>query len=249
VESPYDVLGIDPDADAEEVTRAYRLRVKETHPDQGGSAREFQRVRDAYEQLRDGVRAEAREGTLHGDTRATNGEAAAGGDCRDGAAGAADEAASATGESDDPDEPDEPEGTRVQYLNYEVLTDYGWDIDDEDLFEKAAAADLDRADYGRLLAGPRESLLEAAEDRGFAWPYACRGGACANCAVKVVDGDLETSVHDILSADLLERGYRLSCISGPTTDDLTVVFNIKHLPDLEELRLPADRFERAQAND
>ncbi|HET7325587.1 MAG TPA: ferredoxin, partial [Halococcus sp.] len=38
---------------------------------------------------------------------------------------------------------DEEEMSRVEYLNYRVLAERGWDIDDEDLFEKAANADLD----------------------------------------------------------------------------------------------------------
>ena len=41
-------LDVDPDADADEVKRAYRERVKETHPDQGGDEESFQRVREAY---------------------------------------------------------------------------------------------------------------------------------------------------------------------------------------------------------
>ncbi|MFW6449325.1 MAG: ferredoxin, partial [Halobacteriota archaeon] len=36
----------------------------------------------------------------------------------------------------------------VEYLNYEVLEDLGWDIEDDDLFEKAADEDLDDEDYG-----------------------------------------------------------------------------------------------------
>lgn len=46
-----EVLGVD--ADAEEIRRAYRRRVKETHPDLGGSEAAFRRVRRAYERLRE----------------------------------------------------------------------------------------------------------------------------------------------------------------------------------------------------
>ena len=31
----------------------------------------------------------------------------------------------------------------VEYLNYEVLDDHGWNMDDEDLFDEAADAGLD----------------------------------------------------------------------------------------------------------
>jgi hypothetical protein len=46
--SPYQVLGVDPDADRETVERRYRELVKEVHPDAGGSAEEFKRVKRAY---------------------------------------------------------------------------------------------------------------------------------------------------------------------------------------------------------
>ncbi|MFC6836684.1 J domain-containing protein [Halomarina ordinaria] len=49
----YRVLGVPPEADAETVRRAYRERVKETHPDAGGSPEAFRRVRWAYERVRE----------------------------------------------------------------------------------------------------------------------------------------------------------------------------------------------------
>lgn len=41
-------LGLAPDATAEEVRSAYRERVKQVHPDQGGDRESFKRVREAY---------------------------------------------------------------------------------------------------------------------------------------------------------------------------------------------------------
>jgi hypothetical protein len=48
------VLGVDADADPATVKRAYRERVKEAHPDQGGSEAELREVRQAKEVLTDG---------------------------------------------------------------------------------------------------------------------------------------------------------------------------------------------------
>ncbi|WP_255151266.1 ferredoxin Fer [Halorarius halobius] len=211
MDSPFDVLGVDADADAETIERAYRQRVKDAHPDHGGSVGEFRRVRRAYE-----------------------------------AAMAAEDAPDPVPESADdgvdiPEQEAEPE-THVEYLDYDVLADHGWSLADDDLFEKAAAADLDPADHGRLLVEPSESLLEAAENRGFDWPFACRGGACSNCAVAVYEGEMPMPKSHILPQELLEKGVRLSCISAPTSEEAKVVFNVKHLPALEELLLPAGRF-------
>ncbi|QGX94630.1 J domain-containing protein [Haloplanus rallus] len=41
-------LGLQPTADAEEVRAAYRRRVKDVHPDQGGDSESFRRLREAY---------------------------------------------------------------------------------------------------------------------------------------------------------------------------------------------------------
>ncbi|MFB6135388.1 MAG: ferredoxin Fer [Halobacteriaceae archaeon] len=214
MDSPYEVLGLDPDADEADVVRAYRRRVKEAHPDQGGSAAEFEAVKAAYERLSSGV----------------------------------DDAALDVPEEDEADETD-LEDAHVEYLNYEVLDDHGWELDDDDLFERAADADLDPADHGEFEVAPHESLLEAAESCGFAWPYACRGGACANCAVATRRGELSMPVGHVLPPEMLDRDIRLSCNGIPVTDELRVVYNVKHLPDLEDLRLPPHPFKLAHSDD
>lgn len=47
--SAYEVLGVDALAEHEELRRAYRLRLRETHPDTGGDAGEFVRVQRAWD--------------------------------------------------------------------------------------------------------------------------------------------------------------------------------------------------------
>ncbi|GAA0197364.1 hypothetical protein GCM10009000_008790 [Halobacterium noricense] len=54
----------------------------------------------------------------------------------------------------------------IGYLNYDVLDDQGWDMNDDDLFDKAAAADFDDEDYGSLDVNEGEYILEAAEAQG-----------------------------------------------------------------------------------
>ena len=56
-------------------------------------------------------------------------------------------------------------------------------------------------------------------------------------------------VSTVLTDEMKERGIRLSCIGQPVTDSLKVVFNIERLPGLAELRLPAEQFESARADD
>jgi len=217
VESPFEVLGITPDADDGEIVDAYRERVKEAHPDQGGSAAEFQAVKTAYERLQNGYEP-------------------------------GDPLPDETPEPE-PESPPEPDDPMVEFLNFEVLEDHGWALEDEDLFEKAAEADLRSADFGRFYVDPNDTLLEAAEKNGFAWPFACRGGACTNCAVAVVEGEMPSPASHILPPELTEKGIRLSCIAAPVSDDAKIVYNLKHLPEVSELLLPASRFEQASSTD
>ncbi|KAB1197813.1 MULTISPECIES: ferredoxin Fer [Haloferax] len=225
METPFDVLQIDSNADEAEVIEAYRRRVKEAHPDHGGSADEFQLVRSAYEELRTSYSLGTRDLDRVDDDEPSDDSDA------------------------DPNAESQPQGARVEYLNYDVLSDFPWELTDEDLFEKAAEAELDSEDYGTVVVEPRTCLLKAAEDDGHKWPYACRGGACANCAVAVVDGEMEMPANHILSPEMMEYGIRLSCISTPTTDDVKVVYNIEHLPGLDELRLPSQQARHMRSSD
>jgi len=215
--SPFDVLGVDEDADEATIERAYRDRVKEAHPDQGGTVEEFQLVRRAYRELEE---------------RDRNGEVEGGTDPAD------------MDLTDDEGEADAVRPVRVEFLDYEALDDYGWSLDDDDLFRKASHADLDGSEHGRLLVQPDESLLEAAENRGFAWPFSCRGGACANCAVYLVEGELSQPTDHIMPEELAERGFRLSCNGYPVSDELRIVFNVKQLAELDDLILPPGPFTR-----
>lgn len=49
MESHYEVLGVSPDADLDEIRAAYRRLLKRYHPDQGGSREQFLRIKRAYE--------------------------------------------------------------------------------------------------------------------------------------------------------------------------------------------------------
>ncbi|WP_353633216.1 ferredoxin Fer (plasmid) [Halobacterium sp. NMX12-1] len=122
----------------------------------------------------------------------------------------------------------------VEYLNYEVVDDQGWDVHDEQNFERAQELDLSDEDYGTLDVAEGEYILEAAEAEGYDWPFSCRAGACANCAAIVVEGDVEMDMQQILSdEEIEEKNVRLTCIGSPATDDVKLVYNAKHLDYLQ----------------
>jgi 2Fe-2S type ferredoxin len=123
----------------------------------------------------------------------------------------------------------------VEYLNYETLDDQGWEMDDDDIFEKAEGAGLDEEDYGTLDVADGEYILEAAEAQGFDWPFSCRAGACANCAAIVKEGEIDMDMQQILSDEEVEdKGVRLTCIGSAANDEVKIVYNAKHLDYLQD---------------
>ena len=122
----------------------------------------------------------------------------------------------------------------VEYLNYEVVDDQGWDIYDDDLFEKAAGEDLGDEDLGELEVNEGEYILEAAEAQGYDWPFSCRAGACANCAAILMEGEIDMDMQQILSdEEVEERNVRLTCIGTPAAEEVKIVYNAKHLDYLQ----------------
>ena len=113
----------------------------------------------------------------------------------------------------------------VEYLNYDVLDDNGWSLEDDDLFEKAGNVDLDEEDHGVLEGDDDESILEAAEGAGYDWPYGCRQGMCASCTSFVVKGEIDISGQQILSEDEVDSGARVTCIGTPDAEELQIVYN------------------------
>lgn len=122
----------------------------------------------------------------------------------------------------------------VEYLNYEVVDENEWSLDDDDLFEKAADLELDEEDHGEFEVFEDEYVLEAAEREGFDWPFSCRAGACANCAAIIQEGSMEMDMQQILSDDEIDdRDVRLTCIGTAETETLKIVYNAKHLDYLQ----------------
>jgi len=66
-----------------------------------------------------------------------------------------------------------------------------------------------------------EALINSAD-----LPFACKGGVCATCKCKLIEGDVKMLLSYGLEDDEVEAGYILSCQSIPTTDKVIVDFDI-----------------------
>ena len=131
---------------------------------------------------------------------------------------------------------EEEETFTVEYLNYSVLVERGWEVNDEDLFEKAAAADLEERDYGTFEAGEYDYILEAAEAAGYAWPFECRAASCANCAAVLKEGAIDMDMNLFLTDEEVEdRDIRLTCVGTPGSETVRIIYNARRSEYLQKV--------------
>lgn len=134
------------------------------------------------------------------------------------------------------DDEEPSETATVEYLSYGAIQQRGWSRDDEDLFEKAAAADLDDRQYGTVEVSKDEYLLDGVELEGLSWPFECRAGSCANCACAVVEGALEMDMNLFLTDEEVEEmDLRLTCVAKPESDELRVIHEARRSDYLQNV--------------
>jgi ferredoxin-NADP reductase len=75
-----------------------------------------------------------------------------------------------------------------------------------------------------LQVGPDESLLEVLEAAGLAAPCLCRGGACGECELPVLDGVPEHRDHVLSPARRAANTAILTCVSRAQTPELVLDF-------------------------
>ncbi len=71
------------------------------------------------------------------------------------------------------------------------------------------------------------SILDAALQQGADLPYACKGGVCASCRAKLVEGEVDMDVNYALEEEEVEQGFILTCQSHPRSNKVVVDFDIK----------------------
>ena len=75
------------------------------------------------------------------------------------------------------------------------------------------------------LGADGQNILDGALDNGVDLPFACKGGVCATCKAKLLEGEVDMDVNHALEADELAAGYILTCQSHPVTDRVVVDFD------------------------
>lgn len=74
----------------------------------------------------------------------------------------------------------------------------------------------------------KESVLDAALKQGIDMRYSCKGGVCATCRCKVVNGKVDMDANYALEDYEIARGFVLSCQSFPVSDSVVMDFDQDH---------------------
>jgi ring-1,2-phenylacetyl-CoA epoxidase subunit PaaE len=76
------------------------------------------------------------------------------------------------------------------------------------------------------LAADGENLLDATLDAGLEVPFSCRGGVCATCKAKLVEGEVEMDIDHALDPAERAAGYILTCQAHPLTPRIVVDYDV-----------------------
>lgn len=72
-----------------------------------------------------------------------------------------------------------------------------------------------------------QPILDAALQQGADLPFACKGGVCATCRAKLVEGKVEMDINYALEPEEMEQGFILTCQSHPRTDKVVIDFDAR----------------------
>ncbi len=77
------------------------------------------------------------------------------------------------------------------------------------------------------LAFDSDCILDAALKQGADLPFACKGGVCATCRARLLEGEVSMKVNYALEPEEVAKGFILTCQSQPLTKKVLIDFDIK----------------------
>lgn len=74
---------------------------------------------------------------------------------------------------------------------------------------------------------PGQNVLDAALEAGAEVPFACKGGVCATCKAKILEGEAEMAINYGLEDDEVEKGFILTCQAHVKSDTAVFDFDVQ----------------------
>lgn len=75
------------------------------------------------------------------------------------------------------------------------------------------------------LTADGENILDGALNNGADLPFSCKGGVCATCKARVIEGKVDMDLNHALSEKEVEEGIVLTCQAHPITGKVVVDFD------------------------
>jgi ring-1,2-phenylacetyl-CoA epoxidase subunit PaaE len=75
------------------------------------------------------------------------------------------------------------------------------------------------------LAADGENVLDGALDAGLEVPFSCKGGVCATCKAKLIEGEVEMDLNHALGPTEVAAGYILTCQAHPVSPHIVVDYD------------------------
>lgn len=128
------------------------------------------------------------------------------------------------------------EGIEEQHIHYELFGSSAEDARKAVEKHHARARDhkglvsnvsviSDGREYQFELSADGENILDAGLENGVDLPFSCKGGVCATCKAKLVEGEVDMDRNQALRPDEIESGYILTCQSHPISDRVVVDYD------------------------
>ena len=76
------------------------------------------------------------------------------------------------------------------------------------------------------LTADGENILDGAMENGLDLPYSCKGGVCATCKAKLIEGQVDMDLNHALSPQELADGFVLTCQAHPISNHVVVDFDV-----------------------
>jgi len=70
-----------------------------------------------------------------------------------------------------------------------------------------------------------ENILDAGLRNGVDLPFSCKGGVCATCKARLLEGEVDMDLNQALRPEEIENGYILTCQSHPISKKVVVDFD------------------------
>jgi ring-1,2-phenylacetyl-CoA epoxidase subunit PaaE len=83
----------------------------------------------------------------------------------------------------------------------------------------------DGREYAFELNSDGENILDAGLRNGVDLPFSCKGGVCATCKARLLEGKVDMDLNQALRPEEIDKGYILTCQSHPVSKKIVVDFD------------------------